>query len=152
VNYFGGKKHLILKKEIMVYLSQRKFKKMKKILLITGATSGIGKVAANAFANAGHTLIFTARDETKAQECKAEFIALSGNTDVHYILCNLASLKCVQETANIFKSQITHLDVLINNAGVWEMEYKESEDRIEMNFAVNHLAPFLLTLSLLDWV
>jgi NAD(P)-dependent dehydrogenase (short-subunit alcohol dehydrogenase family) len=118
---------------------------MNKITLITGATSGIGRIAAEAIAQAGHTTIFTARDERKAQETQKEIQQVTGNPNVEYLLVDFASLQSVKEAAESVMQRYPQLDILINNAGTWEVERKTSKDGIEMNFAVNHLAPFLLT-------
>ncbi|MBS1507245.1 MAG: SDR family NAD(P)-dependent oxidoreductase [Bacteroidetes bacterium] len=120
-----------------------------KKILITGATSGIGKAAAMGLARMGHTIVFTARDESKAISTRDELIKISSNKDIEFILADLSSLAQVKKLAEEYASTNQTLDVLINNAGVWEMERKFSADNIEMNFAVNHLAPFLLTLLLL---
>ena len=122
---------------------------MQKTILITGATSGIGLEAAKILADKGCKLYFTARDKGKAEKTLQEFISTSGNNDISYFLCDFASLKSVKELAETVSAALPKLDVLINNAGVWEMEFKDSTDGIEMNFAVNYLAPFLLTNLLL---
>lgn len=121
---------------------------MHKIILITGATAGIGLSALESLAKTGHEVIFTARDEEKAIRIKNEVIKGS-NAKIDYIKGDFASLQEVKNLAEKFSEKYPKLDVLINNAGTWEMERKQSKDGIEMNFAVNHLAPFLLTLLLL---
>jgi NAD(P)-dependent dehydrogenase (short-subunit alcohol dehydrogenase family) len=76
---------------------------------------------------------------------KKETIQSTKNESIDYILVDFSSLQNVKAAAIEFNGKHNELDILINNAGVWEMERKLSKDGIEMNFAVNHLAPFLLT-------
>lgn len=121
-----------------------------KTCLITGATSGIGKETALALANQGATVVFTARDEGRGKATKKELVDRSGNKDIDYIFCDLSSLQSVKECSEAFRSGHKRLDVLINNAGTWEKQRKLSKDGIELTFAVNHLAHFLLTNRLLD--
>ncbi|MBY0426188.1 MAG: SDR family oxidoreductase [Cytophagales bacterium] len=116
---------------------------MKKTILITGATSGIGYEAAKAIASAGHQLVFTARDTIKAEIVKEELSKT--NPLITYLIADFSSLESVKNAATEFEQTFGTLDVLVNNAGTWEMEFQLSKDGIEMNFAVNHLAPFLLT-------
>lgn len=122
---------------------------MKKRILLTGATSGIGLEIAKGIVEAGHQLIFTARDAAKANSLKNDLLAANPQAEVSYLLCDFTSLASIKTCAEQFLAQYSQLDVLINNAGVWEMERKESQDGIEMNLAVNALAPFLLTNLLL---
>jgi len=121
-----------------------------KTCLITGATSGIGKETALALARMGAAIVFTARDENRGKAAKKELVDQSGNNDIDYVFCDLSSLQSVKECSQIFRSSHSRLDVLINNAGIWEKERKLSKDGIELTFAVNHLAHFLLTNRLLD--
>jgi retinol dehydrogenase-12 len=121
-----------------------------KTCLITGATSGIGKETALALARLGATVVFTARDEERGKAVKREIIDRSGSNDIDFIFCDLSSLQSVKECSQIFRSSHKRLDVLINDAGTWEREKKLSKDGIELTFAVNHLAHFLLTNLLLD--
>ena len=121
-----------------------------KTCLITGATSGIGKETALALTKLGATVVFTARDEVKGKAAKKELVDRSGNSDIDYVFCDLSSLQSVKECSEAFRSGHKRLDVLINNAGTWEKERSLSKDGIELTFAVNHLAHFLLTNRLLD--
>jgi len=122
----------------------------EKIVLITGATSGIGKEAAKALAQQGMKLVLPVRNMAKGEALREEIHQLTGNGHVDLMECDLASLDTVRMFAETFNKKYDRLDVLINNAGIWEMKRNESEDGIERTFAVNHLAPFLLTNLLLD--
>ncbi len=121
-----------------------------KVVLITGATSGIGKATAIGLAKLGATVLFTTRDQSRGESAKKEIRESSGSEDVHSIECDLASLDSIRRCAAELKSKYDRLDVLINNAGQWDFKRRETVDGIERNFAVNFLAPFLLTNLLLD--
>ncbi len=123
-----------------------------KICLITGATNGIGKATAKKLLEEGFHVVFTARSMAKAESTVYEFKHSVPNCKVDYFLVDLASLEEVREFANKFITNYDRLDVLINNAGVWEKSYQKSKDGYELTFAVNHLAHFLLTNLLLDLI
>ncbi len=125
---------------------------IKKICLITGATNGIGKATARQLLAIGYHVVFTARSMAKAESTVFEFKNSMPNCKVDYFLVNLSSLEEVREFASIFKEKYDRLDVLINNAGVWEKSYQKSKDGFELTFAVNHLSHFLLTNLLLDLI
>jgi NAD(P)-dependent dehydrogenase (short-subunit alcohol dehydrogenase family) len=122
-----------------------------KTFVITGATSGIGKMTALAVAqNAlSNRIIFNTRDPQKGEEVRQALIHESGNKNIYCFEGDFASLQSVKTFAQQVLAQFPVVDVLLNNAGTWEMTFQESQDGIEMNFAVNHLAPFLLTRLLL---
>ena len=120
-----------------------------KIILLTGATSGIGKVAAVEIAKTGATLVLTSRNMVKGEEVKNEIIAASGNAKVEVMECDLSSIDSILHFSGKFSSMYFKLDVLINNAGTWETERTETSDGFEKMFAVNYLAPFLLSNQLL---
>lgn len=121
----------------------------QKLILVTGGTSGIGKEIVRKLASIGAMIIFTVRDIEKGEKVKKEIIEETGNNNVEYLLCDLASLSSIRECVGEFKKRYQRLDVLINNAGVLPQERQESKDGIELNLAVNFLAPFLLTNLLL---
>lgn len=121
-----------------------------KTAIITGATSGIGRVTAIAIAREGARLVLPVRNIEKGKVLKDQIEKETGNTNVGIMHCNLASLDSVRQFAEDFRKKHDKLHLLVNNAGLWEAKRKESDDGIEMNFAVNHLAPFLMTNLLLD--
>ena len=115
-----------------------------KNILISGGTAGIGKAIVEYFDKTNeYNVYFTARNETKAK------LLADSLSNTKYVLMDFSKFKSVVESVKHFGEQVPHLDVLINNAGTWQMDFKETSDGIEMNFAVNHLAPMLLTLELL---
>ena len=123
-----------------------------KICLITGGTNGIGKATAQALARMGATVVIVGRDAQKTSQVVEEIRATSGNNNVDSLLADLSSQQQVRRLANEFKSKYSHLHVLLNNAGAVFMRRQLSVDGIEMTFAVNHLASFLLTALLLDTI
>lgn len=121
-----------------------------KVVLITGATNGIGKAAALELAKMGATLVLVGRKPAKTQETVADIKAKSGNANVEYLLADLSSMAEVRKLADAFKSKHARLDVLINNAGGLFAAREETVDGYEMTFGFNHLSYFLLTNLLLD--
>jgi NAD(P)-dependent dehydrogenase (short-subunit alcohol dehydrogenase family) len=121
-----------------------------KIILITGATSGIGKETAKGLAQLGATIVFTTRDQNRGLETKNELIQATNNNNIDVLYCDLASFESIRNCCNEFKTKYIQLHVLINNAGVCDYKRKESKDGIENTFATNYLAPFLMTNILLD--
>jgi NAD(P)-dependent dehydrogenase (short-subunit alcohol dehydrogenase family) len=121
-----------------------------KVILITGATSGIGTETARGLAKLGATIVFTTRDEKKGIDTIKELIKTTGNQDIHVLFCDLASLKSIHACCDEFKRKFDRLDVLINNAAIWDYTRRESKDGIENIIATNFLAPFLMTHLLLD--
>ncbi|MEO8609428.1 MAG: SDR family oxidoreductase [Chloroflexota bacterium] len=123
-----------------------------KVVLITGATNGIGKAAALALAKKGASVTIVGRNPAKTAETVAEIKAQSGNTNIDSIIADLSSMAEVRKVAEAFKAKHARLDVLINNAGGVFAERIETVDGYEMTFAFNHLAYFLLTNLLLDTI
>ncbi len=121
-----------------------------KICLVTGGTNGIGKVTAQALAGMGATVVIVGRDVSRTAAVVEEIRRLSGNRTVDSLLADLSSQAEVRRLAGEFKSKYSHLHVLLNNAGALFLQRQLSVDGIEMTFALNHLAYFLLTNLLLD--
>lgn len=121
-----------------------------KICLVTGATNGIGKAAAQALAQMGATVVVVGRDAQKTARVTEEIKSISANQNVDFLLADLSSQQEVRRLAEEFKSKYSHLHVLLNNAGGTFATRQLSVDGIEMTFALNHLAYFLLTNMLLE--
>ncbi|HEX5808997.1 MAG TPA: SDR family oxidoreductase [Anaerolineales bacterium] len=121
-----------------------------KICLITGGTNGIGKSTAAVLAGMGATVVITGRDAPKTARVVEGIRASSGNKNVDSLLADLSSQEDIRRLVEQFKSKYSQLHVLLNNAGAAFMKRQLSVDGIEMTFALNHLAPFLLTNLLLD--
>jgi NAD(P)-dependent dehydrogenase (short-subunit alcohol dehydrogenase family) len=121
-----------------------------KVCLVTGSSSGIGKVTARELARMGATVVMVCRNRAKGEAVQAEIKEVTGNAQVDLIVADLSSLAEVSRAANEFKQKYTQLHVLINNAGGVNAERKVTTDGLEYTFATNYLAPFLLTELLLD--
>ncbi len=121
-----------------------------RIVMITGANSGIGKATAMALATMGATVVMVCRDQSKGEVAQAEIVAVSDNQTVDLMKADLSSQKSIHQLAADFRARYPQLHVLINNAGVNLPKRTVTVDGVETQFAVNHLAPFLLTNLLLD--
>lgn len=116
-----------------------------RVVVITGATSGIGKETARVLAGKGATVVIGARNSDKAriaiQDIKDEFP--TAKVISHHL--DLTSLKSVKSFASYVLNEFSKLDVLINNAGIMACPYAETEDGFEIQFGTNHLSHFALT-------
>jgi NAD(P)-dependent dehydrogenase (short-subunit alcohol dehydrogenase family) len=121
-----------------------------KVCLVTGSSSGIGKVTARELAKLGATVVMVCRNRAKGEAAQAEIKEASRNAQVDLIVADLSELSQVRRVANEFKQNYTQLHVLVNNAGGINGEHKVTSDGLEFTFATNYLAPFLLTQLLLD--
>ncbi len=122
----------------------------KKLIMITGASAGIGQVAALALAGQGHELILVGRNPEKTEGIASEIRAKTGNPAIHTLIADFADLEQVRRLAEQVKQKFPPLDVLVNNAGAVFMRRYKTKYGVEKTFLVNHLAHFLLTNLLLN--
>jgi len=122
---------------------------MEKVVLITGANSGVGRSLALLSASKGSSVVMVCRNRERGEKAKEDIIRLSGNNSVHLIIADLSSLDSVKNAAKEFKSGFNNLNVLVNNAGINLPSLEITSDGYEKVFATNHLAYFYLTSLLL---
>ncbi|MFT5357339.1 MAG: retinol dehydrogenase-12 [Polyangiales bacterium] len=113
--------------------------------VVTGASAGIGFETAKALAMRGHRLLLVGRNPERTEASKAAIIANTGNVHVQSFLSDFSSLESVRALAAALREASPRIDTLVNNAGLWHQDRKVSKDGFEDTYAVNHLAPFLLT-------
>jgi len=121
-----------------------------KVVLVTGATNGIGRETARALAAQGATIVGVGRNPQKCTDAAAQITRMTGNSKVEFLVADLSVQAQVRQVAQTFKQKYNRLDVLINNAGGYFAKREETADGLEMTWALNHLNYFLLTDLLLD--
>jgi len=122
-----------------------------QIILVTGATSGIGEVTARTLAQRGAHVVLLARNAAKAEATRAAIQAAAGHDRVDVLLADLADLDQVRRVAAEFNDRYPRLDILVNNAGLLPAkERKVTPQGYETGLATNYLGPFLLTALLFD--
>ncbi len=121
-----------------------------KTVLVTGGTSGIGKATALGLATMGARLAITGRDSVRAKDAASEIRAAGGGGQVDVFVADLSSQAEVRRLADEVLDRLPRLDVLVNNVGGYWNTRHVTADGLERTFALNHLAPFLLTNLLLD--
>ncbi|KAH8946157.1 hypothetical protein BDL97_12G078100 [Sphagnum fallax] len=121
-----------------------------KTVIITGATSGIGKETARVFAKKGAHVIMAVRNTKLGEEMKHKFLEETPNAIVDVMPLDLSSLASIRKFVEDFNARNLPLNILINNAGVYVRKFELSENGMEKIFATNHIGPFLLTNLLLD--
>jgi NAD(P)-dependent dehydrogenase (short-subunit alcohol dehydrogenase family) len=121
-----------------------------KNVLVTGSSRGIGFYTALGLAKKGAHLIIVSHNQDRIRDAATRINESVQKGSASYYVADLSSQGEVRRFADQIKSNYGHLDVLVNNVGGWFRKYKESEDGIEMTFALNHLSYFLLTGLLID--
>ena len=121
-----------------------------RVIMVTGANSGIGYEAARAFAQHGAHVVLACRNRTKADAAVADIRASASDPSVEVLEVDLGDLDSVASAAKQFLSDHDRLDILVNNAGLMALPHQRTAQGFEMQFGVNHLAPFALIGLLLD--
>lgn len=122
---------------------------MKKTILITGSTDGIGLETAKMLVEAGHTILLHGRSPAKLQDTVSSLKAHAAGGTVEQFKADLSRMSDVKTLARDVAEKHTTLDVLINNAGVYSVPTVTTQDGLDVRFAVNTIAPYLLTQRLL---
>ena len=119
-------------------------------VIITGANSGLGKAAATELACRNARVILACRDITAATQVAKQIVKKTGNTEIVPKVLDLSSLRSIREFSNQILNEENQINVLVNNAGVFQCPYTLTEDNFEMQMGVNHLGHFLLTSLLIE--
>jgi len=122
---------------------------MSKIILITGSTDGIGKIAATKLANDGHQIILHGRNAEKLSKVVNEIKAISGNENITSYVADFSKLGDVKSMSAKIKEDLKSIDILVNNAGIFKASNPITESGLDIRMVVNYLAPFVLTNDLL---
>ena len=120
-----------------------------KVVIITGATSGLGKEAAKVFSEKGATVIMPVRNVDKAKLVREEILNLNPNAKIDIKSLDLSSLNSIKLLAEEISKSYKQLDILINNAGIMYCPYSKTKDGFEMQMGTNHLGPYALTAQLM---
>lgn len=118
---------------------------MKKTILITGSTDGIGKLVAIKLAKKGHEVYLHGRNLEKLSASLEEVKAITKNENVHGFVADFSDLESVKQMAQQVNKELSKIDVLINNAGVFKSTANKNKKGLDLRFVVNYLAPYLLT-------
>ncbi|MDE5417896.1 SDR family NAD(P)-dependent oxidoreductase [Labilibaculum sp. DW002] len=121
---------------------------MVKNILITGSTDGIGKLVAAMFAKEGHTVYVHGRSQEKVNATISELKGLTKNESIHGFVADLSDLDAVKKMVLQVNDEVSHIDILINNAGVFKTPFSVNRNGLDLRFVVNYLAPYLLTKGL----
>lgn len=121
-----------------------------KIVLVTGANSGMGLATTVALAKQGAHVIMLCRSHQRGEQALVQAREQSGSENIELMLCDLGSLASIHAFAEAFHEKYDVLDVLVNNAGIFSKKRQTTADGFEAMMGVNHLGHFLLTNLLLD--
>ena len=123
-----------------------------RVIVVTGATSGIGLITARELARAGATVVLACRNSEKAEAVARQIRLAAAGARVETIPLDLASLASIERCADGLHERLDHIDVLVNNAGVMAPPLRRTEDGFELQFGTNHLGHFALTGQVIDLV
>ena len=116
-----------------------------KVIIITGATSGLGKEATRVLIQKNASVIMAVRNVKKGNDAKKEFLQEFPSASISVKELGLSSLESIKQFADTMNSELDKLDILINNAGVMMCPYSKTTDGFELQMGTNHLGPFALT-------
>ncbi|NER29374.1 MAG: SDR family NAD(P)-dependent oxidoreductase [Symploca sp. SIO1C4] len=122
---------------------------MQKTILITGSTDGIGLETAKLLASQGHDVLLHGRNPEKLEKVHKTLLEIKGGGRVEIYVADLSLMDNVEALAKAVAKKHAKLDVLINNAGVYNASEPVTQDGLDVRFAVNTIAPYLLTQRLL---
>jgi NAD(P)-dependent dehydrogenase (short-subunit alcohol dehydrogenase family) len=120
------------------------------VILVTGSTDGIGRQSALELAAQGHRVVLHGRDPQRLEAAREAVAANASGPTPEAVCADLSVFDSVAEMAGTLRERYDRIDVLVNNAGVFQRHRRLTADGMETTLAVNHLAPFLLTGRLLD--
>ncbi len=120
-----------------------------KTILITGSTDGIGRLAAMQLAKDEHRILVHGRNDEKVQRTVSEIREKAKNTSITGYVADLSDFDSVQRMIGRLHTDVLKIDILINNAGVFNSSIQQNQDGLDMRFVVNFFAPYLLTNGLI---
>ena len=122
-----------------------------QVCVITGAASGMGRIAARELAKLGATLVLNDREQAQGEAARDEIVALSGNQRVEFVYCDMIDRKQVAAFAQHVLDNYARVDVLINNAGLTNPEFFAGKEGQEQHMEIMHLGHWQLTEMLLPF-
>ncbi|ACN14605.1 putative dehydrogenase/reductase family protein [Desulforapulum autotrophicum HRM2] len=125
---------------------------MQKIILITGSTDGIGKLAAIKLAGDGHAIYLHGRNRQKLDSTISEIKSITQNERISGFVSDLSDLDAVEKMVDQINNDLPKIDILINNAGIFKSSASHNQSGLDVRFAVNYLAPYLLTEKLIHLI
>lgn len=122
-----------------------------KIVIVTGANSGMGMATSAVLADMGATVVMLCRSEKRGKEALCSLLE-KPDRKLELMLCDLGDFSSIKAFADLFRSKYQRLDILVNNAGFISLDRQTTKDGLERQFGVNHMGHFLLTMKLVDLV
>ncbi len=120
-----------------------------KTILITGSTDGVGKLTATKLAKSGHQILLHGRNSEKLKNTISEIKEKTSNSKISGFVSDLSDFNSIEKMIAEISNEFSSIDILINNAGVFKSPVQQNQDNLDMRFAVNYVAPYLLTNGLL---